>query len=104
MLLKVPPVVSISEIKPAAMGTNITLICNINSLTEEINVTWFKNSVILNIHDTDTSHTIGGSVFHQTLTLNFLEVDDGGNYSCKATNKAGDGLSKLVHLSLFESK
>ncbi|XP_076106761.1 uncharacterized protein LOC143075277 isoform X2 [Mytilus galloprovincialis] len=99
----VPPVVSISEIKPAVMGTNITLICNINSLTEEINVTWFKNSVILNIHDTDTSHTIGGSVFHQTLTLNFLEVDDGGNYSCKATNKAGDGLSKLVHLSLFEN-
>lgn len=73
-------------------------------MTEEINVTWFKNSVLLNITDTDTPHSIGGSVFNQTLTLNFLAADDGGNYSCKATNEAGDGWSEPVHLSLFESK
>lgn len=104
MLSPDPPVVSISEIQPAAIGSNITLICNITSLTEEIDVTWFKNRVILNKSQTDTSQSIGGSVFLHTLTLNFLGVDNGGNYSCKATNKAGDGWSELVHLSLFESK
>ncbi|VDI31517.1 Hypothetical predicted protein [Mytilus galloprovincialis] len=97
------PVVSISEIQPAAIGSNITLICNITSLTEEIDVTWFKNRVILNKSQTDTSQSIGGSVFLHTLTLNFLGVDNEGNYSCKATNKAGDGWSELVHLSLFEN-
>ncbi|CAC5361167.1 TTN [Mytilus coruscus] len=98
-----PPVVSISEIKPAAIGTNITLICNITSLTEEINVTWFKNNVSLNIKHTDKSHLIGGSVFFRTLIINFLEVKDGGDYTCKATNEAGDGWSEPLHLRLFEN-
>ena len=79
--------------QPASVGDMITFRCN-GSGSEPIYYQWFKDgSIIMNSGDrvTGTNST--------TLTINTIQSDDYGNYSCRVNNTVNSVLSDAALLT-----
>jgi hypothetical protein len=71
-------------------GTDVTLTCTI--IGRDMSFVWFKGSTPLT---TDDHHYIN----HDTLTILNSQYSDAGNYSCFASNIAGN--SSQIHIVLI---
>lgn len=88
------------------IGDYVTLSCNISSVAELTKIVWSKNNIEFDLNRTkDDDRFSGGTLQDPSLTINYVQITDEGNYSCKATNAAEQtGWSKPVLLSVFEGK
>ncbi|KAK3107564.1 hypothetical protein FSP39_017383 [Pinctada imbricata] len=89
-----------------AVGTNITLECNVTASPQISSVTWQRTvsgvtSVIAIV--TGSTKYSGGSVTEPSLTIHFITTSDEGFYSCSATNNAGVGSSPDIFLDVLGS-
>lgn len=88
------------------MGINITISCNISSVSKLTTINWIKDSMPLPlISDLQNNHVkwSGGALLSPSLNIYFIKKEDEGNYSCIATNAANHtGMSKPVHITVSE--
>lgn len=86
------------------IGENVTLSCNISSVSELTKIVWFKNNIEF-ISNFNRSKYDGGTQQDPSLTIHSVQITDEGNYTCNATNAAEHiGRSKSIHLTVFEGK
>lgn len=87
--------------------TEVTLFCAVNSGISILHVFWQKkkNSYITTIGPyTNINKYSGSSPSTPQLTINNLDVDDEGEYTCFASNDVGIGQSSPTHLFITNGK
>ncbi|XP_026768070.3 hemicentin-1 isoform X3 [Pangasianodon hypophthalmus] len=72
---------SVSEVMTPQIGSSVTLSCEARGVPEP-EVTWYRNGQKLN-----SGRTL--QLASQKLTINSMQVSDGGVYTCKVSNPAG---------------
>lgn len=70
-----------------SLGTNVTLECRVAG-SRPLVVSWYKDSK--EIHSGD-KYKLDFSESTASVTITNLEQNDGGIYSCRAANSAGEG-------------
>ncbi|XP_063447807.1 cell adhesion molecule 4-like [Mytilus trossulus] len=101
------PIVLTSEEEAVNIGDNVTLSCNISSVSKLTKVVWSKDNIEFNLnvnHTEDNEILSGGRTLQDhSLTINSVQITDEGNYTCNATNAAEQtGWSDPLHLSVIE--
>lgn len=89
----------------ANFGQDVTLQCNVTSVSTLTQVTWRKyingspNVLVVS----GSAHYSGGNTFTPSLTIHTLSFSDSGNYDCSATNIAGTSTSSQMTLNVIGS-
>lgn len=100
------PLVNVSTVGDVIVGINITISCDISSVSNLATINWMKDSITLTLNNNITKDTVkwsGGTLLSPSLNIYFIQKEDEGNYSCIATNAAKHtGRSKPVHLTVSE--
>ena len=77
----------------ASVGNTVTFVCN-GSGSEPISYEWFKDGSII----VDNGGRVSGTN-SSTLTINTVQSDDYGNYSCRVNNSVNSVLSDAAVLT-----
>ncbi|VDI34064.1 Hypothetical predicted protein [Mytilus galloprovincialis] len=105
ILADIPTVLTLKE-EAVNIGDNVTLSCNISSVSKLTKVVWSKNNIEVNLNANrteDDARFSGGTLQDHSLTIYSVQIMDEGNYSCNASNAAKQtGWSNQVHLTIFE--
>ncbi|KAF4086885.1 hypothetical protein AMELA_G00089470 [Ameiurus melas] len=97
LVVNVPPVLSVPQQSfnaTADYGESVTFTCRAYG-SPEPNVTWHRKGVELQESEQYAMRGRG-----TTLTIRNIRQDDGGSYTCKASNKAGD-VQREIFLKVF---
>ncbi|XP_051997917.1 neural cell adhesion molecule 2 isoform X2 [Xyrauchen texanus] len=92
LVVNVPPVVSVPQQSfnaTADYGESLTFTCRAYG-SPEPNITWHRKGVQLRESERYVTRARG-----TTLTVRNIQQDDGGSYTCKASNKAGEVENEL---------
>ncbi|XP_078326845.1 hemicentin-1-like isoform X22 [Crassostrea virginica] len=87
----------------ANFGQDVTLQCNVTSVSTLTQVTWRKyingspNVLVVS----GSAHYSGGNTIIPSLTIHTLSFSDSGNYDCSATNIAGTSTSSQMTLNVI---
>uniref|UniRef100_A0A8C1J418 Neural cell adhesion molecule 2 n=1 Tax=Cyprinus carpio TaxID=7962 RepID=A0A8C1J418_CYPCA len=98
LVVNVPPVISVPQQSfnaTADYGESVTFTCRAYG-SPEPDVTWHRKGVQLQESERYVMRARG-----TTLTVRNIQQDDGGSYTCKASNKAGEVEHELF-LKVFE--
>lgn len=80
-------------------GRTTTIGCTISSPESVSELTWFKDVNKLQLAPNSSKYG-GGSIQTPSLTIRNVNDIDKASYRCEATNIAGTGQSKVVHLDV----
>ncbi|XP_026769062.3 neural cell adhesion molecule 2 isoform X1 [Pangasianodon hypophthalmus] len=97
LVVNVPPVLSVPQQSfnaTADYGESVTFTCRAYG-SPEPDVTWHRKGVELQESEQYVMRARG-----TTLTIRNIKQDDGGSYTCKASNKAGD-VQREIFLKVF---
>ena len=92
------PTVTMGSSGTASAGSSYTITCYVTSSSTVTSVSWHyqKNGVTSVINTADTTKYSGGTVGSPSLTINYVQSSDIGNYRCLAQNAAGIGQSQTM--------
>nr|XP_044249302.1 Down syndrome cell adhesion molecule-like protein Dscam2 isoform X11 [Drosophila takahashii] len=84
----VPPHISPFEFgdEPANFGDSVTVQCTISKGDQPVDITWLFNDYAINEYHGVTTSKIGKKV--NVLTIDSVNGNNAGNYTCRARNKA----------------
>uniref|UniRef100_A0AAR2ITJ8 Neural cell adhesion molecule 2 n=1 Tax=Pygocentrus nattereri TaxID=42514 RepID=A0AAR2ITJ8_PYGNA len=97
LVVNVPPVLSVPQLSfnaTADYGESVTFTCRAYG-SPEPDVTWHRKGVELQESEQYVMRARG-----TTLTIRNIKQDDGGSYTCKASNKAGE-MQQEIFLKVF---
>ncbi|OTF69477.1 hypothetical protein BLA29_005465, partial [Euroglyphus maynei] len=96
-----PKIAEFKQHRSQKIGTKFKIVCIVQEGTLPLKFRWQKNGIVLSNNDSHHHHhhRIETRSDESQLTIDSLQMNDGGNYSCHVRNDAGSD-SQLIALDI----